>query len=813
MISRPAALAAFIALCVASGRSARAAQAASADLQPVELGPELGDADFSPYFTEPPLRSALSELQAGRAEKALRFVRGKPADPPARWLKALVLKAAGQPHPARLLFEQLAMAGGPLTDRALHLAALCAIDEGAGAAAERLLSQVSRTYVDADQAILDRARQVLALRVPGPATAAKVEEVLRPIFTGEVRADVAAAHLLAGDAQAAARSKEKARAHYRAAWVDRPLSAASEFARERERQLGRGPAVEPRLLVRRAEMLLEAHRNHDALEQLARIPVQPLCSGGCPGDRSPGGFLKAALDALGALPAQHQPTPADVLQTPVEPADALACRVKLDQGRAYRKEHDYGKARAALAPVVLRCAEPDTRTRALYLLAQLEAMAGKATAGALWDALARKYPQSSLADDALFNQAMAQRRDGNVERERELLRDLVDTHLDSDLRGEALFRLFWSYWAEGKPRQGVAYLDQLAAHPDAEGAEEERARYWRARSLLEPLPGESELARAAALEAARADLTFLVAERPLTYHGVLARGRLVEFDPGLLQRIEVERDQLQLLRATSPRTLHAGALGRDPHFLAAVELIRLGLSTEASRELAAVDRSPARAAGEAGYEPLTLLADLYARAADYRSAHALVRTDLRSLLRSPRTPLAIRAASLAYPLAFRAEIARVAQDASIPADLLQALMREESALDPRALSSSGALGLTQVMPSTARALARKLRIHGYETGRLFEPEVNIRIGGTYLGELYARFQHPALALASYNAGPTAVAGWLRARGSLPLDWFVEEIPIEETRGYVKRCLRSFAAYQFLYTSGTVPPLGQTLAAR
>ena len=82
-----------------------------------------------------------------------------------------------------------------------------------------------------------------------------------------------------------------------------------------------------------------------------------------------------------------------------------------------------------------------------------------------------------------------------------------------------------------------------------------------------------------------------------------------------------------------------------------------------------------------------------------------------------------------------------------------------------------------------------------------------------LGELYARFQHPALALASYNAGPGAVAGWMKARGGLPLDAFVEEIPLDETRGYVKRCLRSFAAYQFLYSNGRLPSLGQTLAAR
>jgi soluble lytic murein transglycosylase len=730
-----------------------------------------------------------------------------------RWQRALQLRDAGEWHQARLAFEQLALAGGPLADRAMYLAALSAVDEGDGAAAERLLGQVSKTFVDADQAMLERARQAMKLRVAGPATAGLVEQILQPILAGEVRGDVAAAHLLAGDAQMAAGAKDKARAHWRAAWVVHALSPAAESARERERQLGPGTPVAPQLLVRRAETLLEAHRNHEALYELARIPVQSLCAGGCPGDRTPAGFLKAALAAVGALPEQHEPTPEDVARTPAEPADPLACRVKLDQGRAFRKEHEYARARNALAPVVLRCAEPDTRARALYLLAQLETMASKPTAAPLWEALAHKYPQSSLADDALFNQALAERRAGNLVRERALLQELVDVHLDSDLRSEAIFRLFWSHFIEGRPRQGLVYLDQLAAHPDPEGAEEERARYWRARALMEPVPGESDLARAAALEAARADLVWLVSERPLTYHGLLARGRLMELDPERARAIAEAQDAL--LEKQGPRGLHAGSLARDPHLLAAVELLRLGLRTEAARELTAVDRSTARAAGDtrAGQEPLALVADLFARAGDFRSAHALVRTDLRGLLRRPGSPLAIKAASLAYPLAFRDEIARVSQSAAIPPDLLQALMREESALDPRALSSTGALGLTQVMPATARALARKLKITDYQTSRLYEPGVNIRIGGAYLGELYARFQHPALALASYNAGPGTVSGWLRARGTLPLDAFVEEIPIDETRGYVKRCLRSFGAYQFLYSHGRVPPLGQTLAAR
>src|SRR5712692_7241802 len=352
------------------------------------LGPAFGEAQLAPWFTTPALKSALSEFQAGRAESALTFLPPAPKEAPVKWLKALVLRAAYMPGPARKLFEQLAQ--GRLADRALHLAALCAIDQGDGKGAERLLGQVSQRYVDADQVLLEWARQYSRSHVAGPKTAARVEEIFAPIFSGDVRTDMAPAHLIAGDAHAAAGEKEKARAHYRAAWVDRPLSAAADSARVRERQLGPGPPVPPLQLVKRAEILLEAHRNHEAVDQLARIPLPSLCQGACPGDRTPAGFLQAAINALApdALPVQHEPTAEDVAKNPVLPADPLACRARLDQGRAYRKEHDYGRARAALGPVVLRCADPDVRARGLYLLAQLETMGGRPTASSLWEALA-----------------------------------------------------------------------------------------------------------------------------------------------------------------------------------------------------------------------------------------------------------------------------------------------------------------------------------------------------------------------------------------------------------------------------------------
>jgi soluble lytic murein transglycosylase len=125
-------------------------------------------------------------------------------------------------------------------------------------------------------------------------------------------------------------------------------------------------------------------------------------------------------------------------------------------------------------------------------------------------------------------------------------------------------------------------------------------------------------------------------------------------------------------------------------------------------------------------------------------------------------------------------------------------MREESALDPRALSWAGAVGLTQLMLPTAREVARALRIRAPSAEQLQNPATNIQLGAAYLSRLLQRFDgNVALALASYNAGEGAVSRWRSARPDSELDRWVEEIPLSETRGYVKRVLRSWNTYRLL----------------
>ena len=125
-------------------------------------------------------------------------------------------------------------------------------------------------------------------------------------------------------------------------------------------------------------------------------------------------------------------------------------------------------------------------------------------------------------------------------------------------------------------------------------------------------------------------------------------------------------------------------------------------------------------------------------------------------------------------------------------------MREESSYRADAISPVGARGLLQIMEETGQSLAARAGRAKISADDLFEPETNIDLGTQYLGELSRRFDgRLAPAIASYNAGPEAVGRWIREIQRDEDEW-VESIPYEQTRHYVKRVLRSVHAYGVLY---------------
>lgn len=145
---------------------------------------------------------------------------------------------------------------------------------------------------------------------------------------------------------------------------------------------------------------------------------------------------------------------------------------------------------------------------------------------------------------------------------------------------------------------------------------------------------------------------------------------------------------------------------------------------------------------------------------------------------------------LRFPLPHAAEIEQAAKDTGLPADWLYAVLRTESLYDARATSSAGALGLLQLRLRTAQQTARNAGLPSPARDQLYEPAVNIALGARYLRELSDRFDGRfILMLAAYNAGPYRVPRWL-PEDPVEADIWIENLPYNETRGYVQRALSS-----------------------
>lgn len=488
--------------------------------------------------------------------------------------------------------------------------------------------------------------------------------------------------------------------------------------------------------VARAERLTEAHHNQPAIAEL-----EPL-------------FARLKLP------------------------DDLACRAGFALGDALRKERRHLRALQVLAPVVDKC--PAMLPRALYSMASSQSIAHPTSGPGLYDRLAREFPKFHLVDQVHWFASALELQAGEHGAARERLEMLAARYPGGEHAPEALFKLFWLDYRAARHEAALKRLDEILERYAGRGYERQRAQYWRARLL-------GELERT---EESLQGLVRLASDDPASYYGVAALRRLDELDPARAaraRRLEVSAE------SKGPWPLSTGTLAADPHAIAAVELLRLGFSEEAAAELAAA------AGGRPRGGSARLVAFLLGRAGDHKGAHMLARVHLHAELTGRPTPRTRATWELAYPRAWRPEVEKHCAAAGVEPDFLQALMREESALDPKARSWAGAIGLTQLLPERGEQVARAIGLEGFEGEQLLDPETSIRLGCAHLGALLKEFDGELVfAYGAYNAEPRRIHRWIERAPGKPIDVFVEEIPIAETRGYVKRLLRTLATYRLLY---------------
>lgn len=405
---------------------------------------------------------------------------------------------------------------------------------------------------------------------------------------------------------------------------------------------------------------------------------------------------------------------------------------------------------------------PETAERSIQI-ARAYARTGRVAEGARQlEALgARRGPSAVRAQ---YLAALLWDGENELERARGLYASVIRRAPRSSYAGAARWRLGWEAYRAGRLSEATGYFADLA-RIESDPVAALRPRYWQIRAD-EALGDTDAPARYAAL----------AREYPLTYYGWRA----------------LRRADGQVAERPAP-VVQPGTRALRPEELARPRiLLEAGLVEEARDELVALFRR-AR-----GVDDRLALAQLYADAGDYHRAQRLVVDAYGERLARGPDPGHLELWWHAWPDPYPEALRAATRDGSPEPALVYSIMREESGYRPDVISASGARGLLQLMPETADRLARSVEGGGVDPDDLFDPDLNIRLGSAYLGQLLQRFDGRAsAAIGSYNAGPQAVARWLRERGAADDVW-VEEIPYSQTRAYVKRVLRSLHAYRVLY---------------
>ena len=160
----------------------------------------------------------------------------------------------------------------------------------------------------------------------------------------------------------------------------------------------------------------------------------------------------------------------------------------------------------------------------------------------------------------------------------------------------------------------------------------------------------------------------------------------------------------------------------------------------------------------------------------------------------------VQKGDLLFPRLYTTEVKEMANLTGLPSSLIYSIMRQESAFNMNTRSPANAYGLMQVIPPLAKSLARKHKVEYKKAEDLYNPQINIKIGSYELSEQVKKQKDQyAFVAAAYNAGPNALARWLRTRFRPKFDVvdFVEEIPYDETRLYVKIIARNHLFYDRL----------------
>ncbi len=417
--------------------------------------------------------------------------------------------------------------------------------------------------------------------------------------------------------------------------------------------------------------------------------------------------------------------------------------------------------------------DPALAGHAAYYAARAMLRSGTGNATAALQDVVKDFPDDTVAaGTALYLLGDLAIDNGDVDSARTLFRRVVMRYPTSVHRPRSAILAALITLEKGNAAQAARELtDMLTTNPPV-GVNEDAIRYWRARALL--ASGDRT--------GGRAGLTELLDRGLESYYAGRAAIRL---------------DSLPWVAPVAATVTVDSTLTAT--FRRAALLDTLGLNTESDFEL---DRVAL----------LATASDQMLRAAEAFAAFGYARrsSQLASRALSAGAERDATLWRLIYPLPFEGRLRETAAAEGVDPLLAASVIRQESAFEPRATSAAGARGLMQMMPANAPALGRAFGFTNFDAALLWVPDVNLAFGMRHFAEALKRYPEPERALAAYNAGVSRVNRWSQAtlrgkvdsesvRNAVPdIEVFIERIPYDETRGYVRAVMRNYMMYGVVY---------------
>ncbi|GAM11507.1 soluble lytic murein transglycosylase [Geobacter sp. OR-1] len=440
-------------------------------------------------------------------------------------------------------------------------------------------------------------------------------------------------------------------------------------------------------------------------------------------------------------------------------------RLDLKYGQAVYRSRNYRDAEDIFAKTAATTKNPAQAAEAVYWIARCRDKCDRhEEAVKTFLQVPDRWPKANEADNAILEAALITKSDQQWSETLSLLQRLLKEYPDSNLKKQAWWEAGWSGYKLRDLQTAGYYFAKLAeCDPNRD-----RALYWLSR--VRALSGDGQGAQAA--------YATLLRDFPMSFYALANTGGDENRDPGHPDKAK--------LPAITGDTLETLPLPVNNDRIKA--LITFGLYEEARKELTIAK------AKTTDVVKLLGIARLYLEMEDYNGAYNLVGRDPgKFAAKDLRQTLALQ-----FPRPFQESAAKHAGSNNLPLALVYAVIKAESSFSPAAVSPAGAVGLMQLMPSTAAMLEGAGR-KTLPLERLKEPELNIGFGTRHMKDLITQYNTNIVAvIASYNAGGGTVNRWLQRFGTLPADEFIEQIPYGETRDYVKKVLTSAAIYARLY---------------